>query len=554
MEQAIEHLTKLAADFPQVPDYRAGLPFCYGNLGNMYENMGDWDRCVQLTRKALDVAAEVAAKYPKVTRYEDRLAVELLRLAERLVGQGELAEAQILQKDGLAHARSLHESYPDNTHYPSLIVPGNYLLASIDAALGQSAEGPRLRQEADKIFDETYKQLRATRGSSSAALFCADVARQLQDFAWAWKRTGNHEQMAKAYEQANKALGQAIKLELKNVGLWLFLAHGYLKLEQRDEAIACYRKAIELDPKNAGAQNYLGIAVMRQGKLDEAVADLRKAIKLDPKFASAYNTLGVALIRQGKFDEAIACYRKAIELNPKDAIIHNNLAFALAEQRKLDEAAAYFGKASKLDQENPLYCYWHGLALLSGGDLPGYRAACADMLKRFGRTKKPDVAELVAWTAVLAPKSVDQLDQPVRMAESALRSNAKNQSCSTTLGAAQYRAGRFAEAVQQLEKVVRALEQDATKPGMVSPAYAAFFLAMTHQRMGHDAEARQWLGKASKRMEQEMQDRSNEASKSWNRRCTLELLRREAEALLKDMAPANPEPELVPPPKAIDGP
>jgi hypothetical protein len=54
--------------------------------------------------------------------------------------------------------------------------------------------------------------------------------------------------------------------------------------------------------------------------------------------------------------------------------------------------------------------------------------------------------------------------------------------------------------------------------------YTWFFLAMAHQRLGHAREARVWLEKTQKQMEQK-----SSADASWNRRLTLQLLSREAE-------------------------
>jgi hypothetical protein len=59
---------------------------------------------------------------------------------------------------------------------------------------------------------------------------------------------------------------------------------------------------------------------------------------------------------------------------------------------------------------------------------------------------------------------------------------------------------------------------------------------MAHQRAGHAAEARQWLDKAIRQMEQDIQA----ADLMWNRRLTLQLLRREAESLVRGGAIGQP--------------
>jgi hypothetical protein len=64
---------------------------------------------------------------------------------------------------------------------------------------------------------------------------------------------------------------------------------------------------------------------------------------------------------------------------------------------------------------------------------------------------------------------------------------------------------------------------------------------MAHHRSGHAEDARQCLDNAIKQMEQEAQDLSNDPGKYWNRRLTLQLLRREAEALLTGPAGDPPD-------------
>jgi tetratricopeptide (TPR) repeat protein len=163
------------------------------------------------------------------------------------------------------------------------------------------------------------------------------------------------------------------------------------------------------------------------------------------------------------------------------------------------------------------------LARLGAGDRSGYRRACAALLDRFGQAELPDPA---LWIVVLAPDAVNDRNRLVQRAEAALRKDLQTGWASTILGAALYRADRFAEAVRRLNEANAAWEQAVTKPDKYSPAYLWFFLAMAHQRQGHAAEARRWLDKAQKWTEQETQDSRNPA---WNRRLTLQLLRREAE-------------------------
>jgi len=55
---------------------------------------------------------------------------------------------------------------------------------------------------------------------------------------------------------------------------------------------------------------------------------------------------------------------------------------------------------------------------------------------------------------------------------------------------------------------------------------------MAHHRLGQGDEARKWLDKAMHWMDQPGQEKGKNAM-PWNRRLTLQLLRREAETLIR---------------------
>jgi WD40 repeat protein/serine/threonine protein kinase len=254
----------------------------------------------------------------------------------------------------------------------------------------------------------------------------------------------------------------------------------------------------------------------------------------DPDSPVAHNNLGDGLRAAGKLNEAVAAYGQAQsrletltpafpgspEYSQELARTHIGLAQIYVQQERWANAADELAKASDLAPENVTVHYWHALTRVGAGDQAGYRSACATLLQRFGQMHEPDVAHWVAWTSVLAPDAVEDWDRPVKAAETAVRSD--------TLGATLYRAGRFSEALRQLKKVTD-LDPAGATGNQSSPAYMWFFLAMAHQRLGQTEEGRKCLDEGIKGMEQETRNKDL----PWNRRLTLQLLRHEAEALVK---------------------
>jgi tetratricopeptide (TPR) repeat protein len=287
--------------------------------------MGDRAEYARYTRKGLDLSAELVAKYPRVTAYKDDLVVGLMNMAEALISQGQLPEARGLLKDAITHAQALHKSHPDNPRYPSFIVPGSYILARIDAGLGQNGEGSNLRQEADILFGNTWKQLLATRGRSSAGLFCADMGRELQEIADAWEKAGNHQEMANAYEAAIKFYDQAIEIDPTN-GPAAHNDLAWILATCPDRMLRDARKAVEL---------------------------AKKAVVLAPKEGTHWNTLGAAHYRAGEWEPAITALQKSMELrNGGDSLEWFFLATAHWQLGQKEEARKWYDKAVAWMEKN----------------------------------------------------------------------------------------------------------------------------------------------------------------------------------------------------------
>jgi serine/threonine protein kinase/WD40 repeat protein/tetratricopeptide (TPR) repeat protein len=367
------------------------------------------------------------------------------------------------------------------------------------------------------------------------------------------------------FQEAAADFSRTLALRPDHVDTYAERAHTYLCLRQFDKAVADLSKALEHNAGDWELWFARGTAYEWLGDWRRAAADFSKVIELNPECPPGWQDRGIARLQRGEWQAAVNDLTRALELKPDTVLPTSQIlvfidpsarqayaarpeeswpltvdrmgvlslrATAYVNLQQWGKAAADFSKASELSPNNPLPCYQLALARLGVADLPGHRRACADMLQRFGRTDKPDVAHWVAWTLVLAPDAVGDREQAVKLAENAVRGEPKNDNYSLTLGAALYRAGRFTGAIARLEKASLALAHGTTKPALYSPAYAGFFLAMAHHRLGHAVEARRWLDKAVTCTEQEMHNPKSEASAVWNRRLTLQLLRREAEAVV----------------------
>lgn len=89
----------------------------------------------------------------------------------------------------------------------------------------------------------------------------------------------------------------------------------------------------------------------------------------------------------------------------------------------------------------------------------------------------------LAWWLAVKPASAADAGLAVALAEQAVKLDETNANHRNTLGVAYYRAGRFAEAVGQLQT---SLEETRGQ----FDAHNLYFLAMSHQALGEPAKAR----------------------------------------------------------------
>jgi len=331
----------------------------------------------------------------------------------------------------------------------------------------------------------------------------------------------------------------------------LALAHrtrGYTHLDNRefDRALADLNEAIRLNLEDDRAYSGRGLAYAGKGDSRQAMRDCDHAIQLRPDDGWDYWMRGRAYEELGNLDEAVASQEESLRVQPDGTGALCALVSIHLDRSEFDEAMVVLGEAIRLKPNRGNCWYYQALARLGADDLDGYRSDCTGILEHFGQTEDPVAAEWAAWTCVLAPDAVADFSGPVALAEKAVQSDPKSSRYLKALGSILYRAGRYEEAIQRLTESDR-LVQDPDPESGSSHAYTWFFLAMAHHKLGHDAEAKQWLDKAVGWLDNVMRrhDDGTGARLSWNRRLTLKLLRQEAEALVKPSG-ASGKPDTPP--------
>jgi WD40 repeat protein len=256
---------------------------------------------------------------------------------------------------------------------------------------------------------------------------------------------------------------------------------------------------------------------------------------LDPIRCGANPTARArAWMHQRRWSEAEAEFEEVVRERPHDPRTWWELhGFWLARSQP-EKAAAELERAVKRMPNHPFLHHQLAIARLLTGDLPGYHAACSEMLKRYGTVEDAVAANLVADACIYAPDVVRDLPALIRVAQRSVPAQAGGE---RIVGAVLYRAGRYEEALKSFEQ-----SYNVFKPR----ARDCLFLAMIHSRLGHADPARrllkqadQWIAEADRAPPGTGTSGHQPKWSSVVDSYTTRLLRREAEAEI-NLSPVSP--------------
>ena len=271
------------------------------------------------------------------------------------------------------------------------------------------------------------------------------------------------------------------------------------------------------------------------GHFQEALRVLSKAIDLNPEHERAYHDRAHAYEGLKEWDRALADFAEAMRISPMNSQNYVCRAGSFELRGQPENAARDYTQLIELKADSPLAWYKLALFALQRGDHAGYRKLCSRMLERFDEFAGVDDASWATWTCVLAPDAVADWTKPLKFAEKVHAADGTNYDKLNHLGAVLYRSGRFPEAARRLTEAEAVFKQAPIAGSTI--VYNWFFQAMARHRLGHTAEAAGWLKKAVEAIDEPSPKTAQApATIPWNRRLTSQLLRREAEELLKNPA------------------
>jgi eukaryotic-like serine/threonine-protein kinase len=242
------------------------------------------------------------------------------------------------------------------------------------------------------------------------------------------------------------------------------------------------------------------------------------------------------LLMSGKYDES----EKLLgNIPPHEALVpfYNVFGGAHARRGQWREALTNWDLVVKLAPDDHIGYMYLAPLLLQLDDAPGYKNLRAQILRQFGKTTDPRVAERMVKACLIVPANADEmmtLSKMINIAAS-VSTNSDNWGCNDfSKGLAEYRLGNYADATNWLEKVLPA------DIGSSRRAEAYFILAMADCRLGESAAGRDFFARGAKKVNE--LPPAGHLEEDWNDWIILHILQRQAEALMPMVA----EPESNP--------
>jgi Flp pilus assembly protein TadD len=383
-------------------------------------------------------------------------------------------DPQELVKSGLDQMRrTIREREP--------VRPSTCLSTMLDADLTEVAkrhrsEPPRLvhliRGDLDWVVMKALEKDRTRRYETAGGL-AGELRRYLEDEPVSARPPSSLYRFQKLVRR-----NQAVFAGVGAVALALILGFGFSLYELR-RALADEKR--EVVWRKAAEEKLALVEELNQRKAADAQLQAARQILQNSGF----------LMSQGKMDEAEELMKQAPPLQA-NSIIYNVLGAVQAQRGKWEDAVKVLSKSVEVDPTNNTAYHYLTALFLRSGDSDGYNRHRQAMLREFSSTSDPAIAERVARDCLIIPSAAKDLPAINRLIEIARKSDKPGSVGFLELaaGLAAYRAGDFAGASEQLQKVAVQSNDENCKLQALS------VLAMAQQQLGQSDQARATLAKA----------------------------------------------------------
>lgn len=263
----------------------------------------------------------------------------------------------------------------------------------------------------------------------------AEVQKRSPNSANAYVNLARVSQAARNQAEAQGFYEKALALDGKNFDA----LSGLVSLLERQKQFAPAHDRVNRAMQNASKTDlpplyYLNADIFQAEKnMDAATAELNKAMAADENYLPAYSAYAAILIQQNQTAQAITQYKKIIEKKPS-AAVYTLLGILEDARQNFDESEKDYRKALEIAPD----------AFIAANNL--------------------------AWN--IAAFDRGNLDEALRLAQSAVDRNSSNAGFYDTLGLVYFKKGLYSQAVEQSKKAVALDMADSARTGSaVNPGY-----------------------------------------------------------------------------------
>jgi serine/threonine protein kinase/tetratricopeptide (TPR) repeat protein len=334
---------------------------------------------------------------------------------------------------------------------------------------------------------------------------------------------------------------------------------------RQDLALPLLDLSLKLAPENSEALDHRGRIHLNHGDNERAIADFNKSIECGAAYRlETIRSRACAHFRMGQFEAALAdlaetSSRAAGDSNNLWAIDPMELAACpdqafreayldwfqqafLASSLRSDACAARAALFSALEQKDTseqdlaaiaaessasiLAQHYAALVALRNGNEPLYREFSRLLATRAESALDATTFHRIVWPSVLSQNSLDDYSSLIATARRELTHAPVSSTALLDLGGILFRAGVYEES-----QTVLLNARAAASSEQASTVACDYLLGMTEHHLGNADAARVQLKIANEQSDKELAE-----SVAWNRRLTIELLRKEAQVLIGDVA------------------
>ncbi|WP_071592082.1 tetratricopeptide repeat protein [Baaleninema simplex] len=371
----------------------------YANLGSLAATQQHWAAAIRYFQKAISLNPKFAGAYRNLARvwqqvgrevealdawYEalrlDPQAVPLVehrQLAQRFFSRGEWTRAiecwqRLPERDAKLRSiayRKMGEALQQlgkvrEAQMCFQAANGNGA-ETLAGAQGQETLAAAVRRNGTSIYKEAYRkedvllpqadpealhllaEAYCDRQQWVKAIRACREALRVRPMAQTYKLLGNALQATGNLSEAERAYGEALRLQPKFAEVYANLGSLYALRRQWEKAIAAFRRALRLEPEFAGAYRNFAKVWEKIGDEARAVECWHRALDIEPEWATAaeHLTLGNRWVKLGDLEKAERCYRRAIDLDGGLVDAWHNLGEVLSRRGEWEAAREAFEMA-----------------------------------------------------------------------------------------------------------------------------------------------------------------------------------------------------------------